>query len=56
MGITKSKAVILTNYELQDFADMTNLAFEQIETIYKLFRVVSTLYKDDGVIDHIEFH
>jgi hypothetical protein len=41
MGIGKSKSAALTTYELQDFADMTNLKYDEVEYLHKLFRVIS---------------
>ncbi|KAM3143346.1 hypothetical protein pb186bvf_004407 [Paramecium bursaria] len=56
MGITKSRAILLTTYELQDFADTANLQLSDVQYLYKIFLNLSSLHKDDGVIDMQEFH
>ncbi|CAD8186265.1 unnamed protein product [Paramecium octaurelia] len=56
MGITKSKQYLLTTYELQEFADQANIQLEDVQCLYKIFQILSSLIKDDGVIDFNEFH
>ncbi|CAD8079238.1 unnamed protein product [Paramecium primaurelia] len=56
MGITKSKQYLLTTYELQEFADQANIQLEDVQCLYKIFQNLSSLIKDDGVIDFNEFH
>ncbi|CAD8092493.1 unnamed protein product [Paramecium sonneborni] len=56
MGITKSKQYLLTTYELQEFADQANISLEDVQCLYKIFQNLSSLIKDDGVIDFNEFH
>ena len=51
MGINKSKQINLNKIELQDFADMTCLSLEEVQHLYKIFNVISSYFKDDGVID-----
>ncbi len=41
--------------ELQDYANQSDLTYEEVVSIYVLFRFISTIVEDDGVIDYEEF-
>lgn len=56
MGGANSKHLLLTTYELQEFADQANLPIDDVQNLYRLFQSLSKLIKDDGVIDLLEFH
>jgi len=55
MGIGKSKFNLLKSHELDEFAKVTAFTLDQINNIYTHFKAISSIEKDDGVIDYDEF-
>jgi len=55
MGIGKSKSNLLKSHELDEFAKVTAFSLDQINNLYTHFKAISSIEKDDGVIDYDEF-
>ena len=55
MGSKNSKLKRINDYELNEFARQSDLTFEEIKDLHVHFKSISSLEKDDGVIDYEEF-
>ncbi|KAL4491492.1 hypothetical protein ABPG72_008148 [Tetrahymena utriculariae] len=55
MGGGNTKQKKLTQYELTEFTNQTNLTYSQVENLYTFYKNISASQKDDGVIDMQEF-
>lgn len=55
MGAKSSKLKRINDYELNEFARQSDLTFEEIKDLHVHFKSISSLEKDDGVIDYQEF-
>ena len=55
MGLNKSKPYLLKGHELDEFSKITAFSLDQINNLYTHFRAISSLERDDGVIDYDEW-
>jgi serine/threonine-protein phosphatase 2B regulatory subunit len=55
MGSRDSKLKKISDYELNEFARQSDLSFEEIKNLHLHFKAISSMEKDDGVIDYEEF-
>lgn len=55
MGSQNSKLKKISDYELNEFARQSDLSFEEIKNLHLHFKAISSMEKDDGVIDYEEF-
>lgn len=55
MGSKATKMKLINAYELNEFARQSDLTFEEIKDLHIYFKSISSLEKDDGVIDYEEF-
>lgn len=55
MGGGNTKQKKLTQYELNEFTNQTNLTYQQVENLHTFYKNISASEKDDGVIDMQEF-
>lgn len=55
MGTKTSKLKKINDYELNEFARQSDLTYEEIKNLHIHFKAISSLEKDDGVIDYEEF-
>lgn len=55
MGAKPNKLKRINDYELNEFARQSDLTFEEIKDLHIHFKSISSLEKDDGVIDYEEF-
>jgi Ca2+-binding EF-hand superfamily protein len=55
MGTKNSKLKRINDYELNEFARQSDLTFDEIKDLHIHFKSISSLEKDDGVIDYEEF-
>jgi hypothetical protein len=55
MGLNKSKAYVLKGHELDEFSKITAFSLDEINNLYTHFKAISSLERDDGVIDYDEW-